>query len=150
MDCGVCVRPGKWNWRKLVTDLTTQRRRREDWNAWLHKGRDWQLNDFAVPPGSNDLRRLAEAEREVDMLEETLKLLATPEREAAVSRMRQLQNEGNGLVERAARPGRAGNARGAGNARADRCPGHDAGAGEIADDRLSIPRPGDRGLRSPR
>ncbi len=88
---------------ELVTELTAQRRRREDWNAWLHKGRDWQLNDFAVPPGSNDLRRLAEAEREVDMLEETLKLLATPEREAAVSRMRQLQNEGNGQVERAAR-----------------------------------------------
>ncbi|MDB6072270.1 MAG: hypothetical protein JWL81_3441, partial [Verrucomicrobiales bacterium] len=88
---------------ELLTGLSEQRRRREDWNTWLHKGREWKLNDFAVPPGSHELRRLAEVERETDALEETVNLLATPEREAAVTRMRQLQKECDGAQERAIR-----------------------------------------------
>jgi hypothetical protein len=83
--------------------LADQRRRREDWNGWLHKGREWRLNDFEVPSGCHELRRLAEVERETASLEETVKLLATPEREAAVGRMRQLEKECDGAKERAVR-----------------------------------------------
>ena len=87
----------------LTASLTEQRRQRDDWNSWLHKGRDWCLNDFTAPQGSNDLRRLAETEREVASLEETILLLATPEREAAVKKMRQLQTEVTSATERGAR-----------------------------------------------
>ncbi len=88
---------------EVLVALSDQRRRREDWNGWLHKGREWRLNDFEVPSGSHELRRLAEVERETESLEETVKLLATPEREAAVGRMRQLEKECDGAKERAVR-----------------------------------------------
>ena len=88
---------------EIQSTLTTQRRQREDWNVWLSRGREWRLNDFDVPSGSNDLRRLNEAAREAAILEETVALLATPEREEAVKRMRQLEAEYNGATERAAR-----------------------------------------------
>lgn len=83
--------------------LAVLRRSRDDWNTWIHRGREVQLNDFSVPSGSGEIRLLDETAREAAMLEETVRLLATPEREAAVMRMRQLQGEYDGLVERSAR-----------------------------------------------
>jgi hypothetical protein len=83
--------------------LTNLRRIREDWNAWLSRGRDSHLNDFSVPSGTGELRGLDEAVREAAMLEETVLLLATPEREAAVKRMRELQSASDGAAERAVR-----------------------------------------------
>ena len=88
---------------EVQADLTAQRRSRDDWNTWLSRGREWRLNDFEVPAGSGDLRRLDEAAREAGALEETVALLATPEREAAVKRMRQLQAEFTEATERAGR-----------------------------------------------
>ncbi len=83
--------------------LQGQQRLRDDWNTWLSRGREWRLNDFAVPAGSGELRRMDEALREAGSLEETVALLATPEREAAVRRMRELQAETSSAIERAAR-----------------------------------------------
>ncbi len=83
--------------------LQVQQRRRDDWNTWLSRGREWGLNDFALPAGSGDLRRFDEAVREAGALEETVAILATPERETAVRRMRELQGETGSAIERAAR-----------------------------------------------
>lgn len=83
--------------------LATLRRARDDWNAWLNRGRDAHLSDFSVPSGTGDLRGLDDAIREAGTLEETVQLLATPEREAAVKRMRELQRECDGAIERATR-----------------------------------------------
>ena len=87
----------------MQEELAVKRRTRDDWNTWLSRGREWGLNSFDVPPGSGDLRRLEDTVREAATLEETIALLATPEREAAVRRMRQLQSEYDGATGRAAR-----------------------------------------------
>lgn len=88
---------------QLRQDLEKHRRLREDWSTWLSRGREWGLNDQTVPEGCGELRRLESVERESDTLEETLALLATPEREAAVRRMRELQTESNQATELAAK-----------------------------------------------
>lgn len=88
---------------QLREELQVHKRKSEDWRTWLSRGREWNLNDQATPEGSGELRRLEAAEREADTLEETLALLATPEREAAVRRMRELQAESNRATELAAR-----------------------------------------------
>lgn len=88
---------------QVMSDLEKHRRQRDDWKTWLSRGREWGLNDQTPPEGSGELRRLESVEREADTLEETLNLLATPKREAAVRRMRELQSESNEATELAAR-----------------------------------------------
>lgn len=88
---------------QITESLAVLRRAKDDWNTWMNRGRDAHLDDFAVPQGSGEIRGLEDAAHEAATLEETVKLLATPKREAAVKRMRQLQGEHDGATERAAR-----------------------------------------------
>jgi hypothetical protein len=87
----------------LQLQLTSLRRSRDDWNAWIQRGRDNHLNDFSVPSNAGDLRNLDDLIAEEDSLRETLDLLATPEREAAVKRMRDLESAERSASERAIR-----------------------------------------------
>jgi uncharacterized protein YPO0396 len=87
----------------LQLQLTSLRRSRDDWNAWIQRGRDNHLNDFSVPSNAGDLRNLDDLVAEEDSLSETLDLLATPEREAAVKRMRDLESAERSASERAIR-----------------------------------------------
>jgi hypothetical protein len=84
-------------------ELIRLRRSRDDWRNWLHRGREWKLDDAGTPAGTSGLRRYPEATKEAQKLDETIKLLATPEREAAVEKLRVLEAKHLGVVERMGR-----------------------------------------------
>jgi hypothetical protein len=85
------------------SDLTRLRRSRDDWRNWLHRGREWKLDDASTPSGTSGLRRYPDATKEAQMLDETIKLLATPEREATVEKLGVLERKLYGVVERMGR-----------------------------------------------
>lgn len=85
------------------TDLALLRRERSDWKGWMDSANDQGLLNPEPPQVNSALRRLPDAERERQSLEETIRLLATPEREAAVKNLRRLEAEERSVTERAAR-----------------------------------------------
>lgn len=89
--------------RQVRGELDELRRTQSDWRGWVNLAQQQQLLDPDLPPVGAQLRRLPEAEKERQTLEETIRLLATPEREAAVKELRRLQAVTEGAVERAAR-----------------------------------------------
>lgn len=84
-------------------DLEQSRRIRNDWRSWVNRAEEQRLVKPVVPSVGADLRRLPEAEKERLTLEETIRLLATPEREAAVENLRKLEATERGASERAIR-----------------------------------------------
>jgi hypothetical protein len=82
------------------TDLEKLRRESGDWKKWLHLGKEWRLDDADPPSGTSGLRDLPRLKKERQALEETIRLLATPEREATVEKLRVLQKTFEGVVER--------------------------------------------------
>lgn len=84
-------------------ELEQQRRQRNDWRSWVNRAEEQRLVKPTVPAVGADLRRLPEAEKERLTLEETVRLLATPEREATVEKLRKLEATERGASERAIR-----------------------------------------------
>ena len=87
----------------LREELNMARRERTDWRTWLDRATQQRLADPEMPSVANALHRLPEAEKECATLEETIRLLSTPEREKAVNELQKLVNDERGATERAVR-----------------------------------------------
>jgi hypothetical protein len=83
--------------------LIHQKRLREDWRTFLHRGELWTLDKADPPAGSSKLRDLPRLRKELAQLDETIRLLATPEREATVEKLRLLEKTFQGVIERTGR-----------------------------------------------
>ncbi len=88
---------------EVKEELARQQRQREDWRTFLHRGEQWTLDKAEPPAGSSKLRDLPRLRKELAQLEETIRLLATPEREATVEKLRVLEKTFQGVVERTGR-----------------------------------------------
>ncbi len=84
-------------------ELAEQRQIRNDWRTWMNRGREWRLDDAGRPAGTDGLWRLPDALKELQGVEETIRLLATPEREETVEKLRHLEATFMGVVERVGR-----------------------------------------------
>jgi hypothetical protein len=84
-------------------ELTRLLRTREDWRTFLHRGEQWTLDKAEPPSGSSKLRDLPRLRKELSQLDETIRLLATPEREEAVEKLRVLEKTFQGVIERTGR-----------------------------------------------
>ena len=69
----------------------------------MHRAEQARIVDPVIPDVTNALRRLPEAEHERATLEETVRLLSTPEREQAVEEWRKLVSDERAAAERAVR-----------------------------------------------
>jgi uncharacterized protein YPO0396 len=88
---------------EVKEELTRHLRLREDWRTFLHRGEQWTLDKAEPPAGSSKLRDLPRLRKELAQLEETIRLLATPEREATVEKLRVLEKTFQGVIERTGR-----------------------------------------------
>jgi Putative exonuclease SbcCD, C subunit/P-loop containing region of AAA domain len=88
---------------EVKEQLTRQLRLREDWRTFLHRGEQWSLDKADPPAGSSKLRDLPRLRKDLAQLEETIRLLATPEREATVEKLRVLEKTFQGVIERTGR-----------------------------------------------
>jgi energy-coupling factor transporter ATP-binding protein EcfA2 len=86
--------------REEIRDL---RRQQEDWQTFLHRGTHWHLDRSDRPEGTARLHRLADLRSELQQLEETIRLLATPEREETVEKLQQLERKYKTAFERVVR-----------------------------------------------
>jgi energy-coupling factor transporter ATP-binding protein EcfA2 len=84
-------------------ELHILRREQTDLRAWVDRAEEHRLVDPVIPNVANTLHRLPEAEREKATLEETIRLLATPEREKAVEEFHKLVSDERAARERAVR-----------------------------------------------
>lgn len=84
-------------------ELSRLQRSREDWRSFLHRGEQWMLDKADPPAGSSKLRDLPRLRKELAQLDETIRLLATPEREATVEKLRVLEKTFQGVIERTGR-----------------------------------------------
>lgn len=84
-------------------ELKIARREQNDWRTWVDRAEQRRLVDPVVPNVAPALHRLPEAEKEHGILEETIRLLATPEREKAVNEYQKLVSDERGASERAVR-----------------------------------------------
>ncbi|MDB6072369.1 MAG: hypothetical protein JWO89_9, partial [Verrucomicrobiaceae bacterium] len=85
--------------------LAEQKQLRTDWRTWMNRGKEWKLDDAGRPQGTDGLWRLPESVKELQGVDETIRLLATPEREETVEKLRQLETTFMGVVERVGRLG---------------------------------------------
>jgi uncharacterized protein YPO0396 len=88
---------------EVKEELTLKLRLREDWRTFLHRGEQWTLDKAEPPAGSSKLRDLPRLRKELAQLDETIRLLATPEREATVEKLRVLEKTFQGVIERTGR-----------------------------------------------
>ena len=88
---------------QVKAELTRQLRLREDWRTFLHRGEQAALDRAEPPAGSSKLRDLPRLRKELAQLDETIRLLATPEREATVEKLRVLEKTFQGVIERTGR-----------------------------------------------
>jgi len=88
---------------EVKEELAMKLRLREDWRTFLHRGEQWTLDKAEPPAGSSKLRDLPRLRKELGQLDETIRLLATPEREATVEKLRVLEKTFQGVIERTGR-----------------------------------------------
>ncbi len=88
---------------EVKEELTLKARARDDWRTFLHRGEQWTLDKADPPAGSSKLRDLPRLRKELGQLEETIRLLATPEREATVEKLRVMEKTFQGVLERIGR-----------------------------------------------
>ncbi len=84
-------------------ELNIIRRERNDWRSWINRADHDRLVNPDVPNVATALRRLPQAENERQSLEETIRLLTTPEREKAADELQKLVSDERGASERAIR-----------------------------------------------
>lgn len=87
----------------LQEEIAALRRQLDAWNTFLHRGTHWELDKATRPEGTTRLHKLPDLRRELQQLEETIRLLATPEREKIVEELRVLEKTFQGVVERMGR-----------------------------------------------
>ncbi|WP_411826488.1 SbcC/MukB-like Walker B domain-containing protein [Luteolibacter sp. AS25] len=90
---------------EVSEELAMLNRTAENWRTFLHRGESWQLDKADPPAGSAKLRDLPRLRNELAKLNETIRLLATPEREAMVEDLRVKEKTLAGLHERVGRLG---------------------------------------------
>ncbi|MCU0748572.1 MAG: hypothetical protein MUF13_03400 [Akkermansiaceae bacterium] len=88
---------------EVKEELTRLHRSRDDWRTFLHRGDQWTLDKAEPPSGSSKLRDLPRLRKELAQLDETIRLLATPEREETVEKLRVLEKTFQGVIERTGR-----------------------------------------------
>ena len=88
---------------EVTEELTRLQGSREDWRSFLYRGEQWTLDKADAPAGSSKLRDLPRLRKEIAQLDETIRLLATPEREATVEKLRVLEKTFQGVIERTGR-----------------------------------------------
>ncbi|BCU77049.1 SbcC/MukB-like Walker B domain-containing protein [Luteolibacter sp. LG18] len=84
-------------------ELSRLKRSRDDWRMWLHRGQEWHLDKADPPAGTSGLHQLPRLKKEAQQLDETIRLLATPEREETVEKLRVLEKTFHGVIERIGR-----------------------------------------------
>lgn len=87
----------------IEEELTQVRHAQQHWKTFLHRGKESKLDDADPPPGTKGLHQLPRLKKEAQMLDETIRLLATPEREAAIEELRVLKKTHEGVIERIGR-----------------------------------------------
>lgn len=87
----------------VTEELAILQRARENWRTFLHRGESWELDKADPPQGTSKLRDLPRLRTELGKLNETIRLLATPEREALVEKLRVLEKTWQGVIERTGR-----------------------------------------------
>lgn len=88
---------------EVKEELSRLQRSRDDWRTFLHRGEQWALDKGEPPSGSSKLRDLPRLRKELGQLDETIRLLATPEREETVEKLRVLEKTFQGVIERTGR-----------------------------------------------
>ncbi|HBJ86687.1 MAG TPA: hypothetical protein DDZ88_23090 [Verrucomicrobiales bacterium] len=89
--------------RDTESDLLTAKRERDDWNTFLNRAREWQLNDFREPEGSENLSSLQRLKDDFNQLISDWDILATPDRINAVNQLAELESQLDGTKERLVR-----------------------------------------------
>ncbi|MFC7338299.1 SbcC/MukB-like Walker B domain-containing protein [Haloferula chungangensis] len=87
----------------LTEEIAGLRRQQDEWQTFLHRGTHWELDKATRPEGTSRLHKLPDLRQELQQLEETIRLLATPEREEVVEKLRVLENTYKGVAERVIR-----------------------------------------------
>lgn len=88
---------------EVRSELEAHRKVQQDWRTYVQRAKDWHLDDATIPTGTTELRRWEEVSKEVEMQAETYQLLASPEREEAARRVKDLERRLEGAIERIAR-----------------------------------------------
>lgn len=88
---------------ETTEELRGLHRQREDWRTFLHRGEQWTLDKGDPPAGSSRLRDLPRLRQDLERLDATIRLLATPEREALVEELRVMEKTFHGVIERVGR-----------------------------------------------
>ncbi len=86
--------------RNVEAELTTLKRQRDDWRAFLNRGREWKLHDSDAPPGTDTLALLPHKKNEADQLDTDYEFLATPDRLQTLEKLRTLEATLDGVKER--------------------------------------------------
>jgi uncharacterized protein YPO0396 len=89
--------------KSLEHDLVQARSERDDWRQFLNRAREWGLNEFLPPAGADQLALLPELQREAGELDQTIALLATPERLQAIEQVETASRTLEGVIERIGR-----------------------------------------------
>jgi len=84
-------------------ELVRLRNARDGWKLFLHRGQEWKLDKPDAPAGTGGLHQLPRLKKEAQSLDETIRLLATPEREETVEKLRVLEKTFHGVIERIGR-----------------------------------------------
>jgi hypothetical protein len=86
--------------RALEAELSEKKRARDDWRTFLHRGKDWRLNDFDAPAGSAELSQIPRLRNLAEQLDSTYELMATPDSMEALLTLRSLEASFDGAKER--------------------------------------------------
>ncbi|MBN9692767.1 MAG: hypothetical protein J0M24_21170 [Verrucomicrobia bacterium] len=86
--------------QELQLRLDVARQRLGDVQTWLDQGRRTELGDATLPDRSGELALLPQWESDLNRLRETVALLMTPERQARLDRLRDLEERRTNLDRR--------------------------------------------------
>lgn len=86
--------------KTIEAELTAARSERDDWRHFINRAREWGLHDFLPPSGAEDLALLPRLKKEAEELQNTIELLATPERLKAIEQVEVMSRTLDGLHER--------------------------------------------------
>lgn len=87
----------------LEEEIAGLRRQQDEWKTFLHRSTHWGLDKATRPEGTARLHKLPDLRQELGQLDETIRLLATPEREKVVEELRVLEKTFQGVHERIGR-----------------------------------------------
>jgi energy-coupling factor transporter ATP-binding protein EcfA2 len=86
--------------KSIEHDLTRAKSERDDWQHFINRGREWDLESFKAPAGSEELRERSRFQDELNQLRADLLLLESPQLLSKVEGFRQLEATFEGVKER--------------------------------------------------